>query len=77
MKKLILPAALGLVVLAGGVFAYRASTASKARLDCPDCPDCPGSIVCPITGEQVSRDHCPLAGKKIENVPDCCKQAKP
>jgi len=25
-----------------------------------DRPDCPGKIVCPITGELVCRDRCPL-----------------
>jgi hypothetical protein len=73
MKKLILGGATALLILVGGAFAYRASHASKFRPDCPDCPDCPATMTCPMTGEQVSRDHCPLAQKHAE-TPACCKQ---
>ena len=74
MKKLILGGATTLILLAGGTFAYRASHASKLRPDCPDCPDCPGMIVCPVTGEKVSTDHCPLAKKQTAETPACCQQ---
>ncbi|MBI4586007.1 MAG: hypothetical protein HY717_18510 [Planctomycetes bacterium] len=30
--------------------------------------DCPGQIVCPITGEKVCRDQCPLVDPYL---PDC------
>ncbi len=30
-------------------------------------PDCPGKIVCPLTGEPVCKDRCPLARDLREN----------
>lgn len=33
-------------------------------------PDCPGRIVCPITGDLVCRDRCPL-GKQAADRLDC------
>ena len=73
MKKLILGGATTLLILVGGAFAYRATHTSKFRPDCPDCPDCPGSVTCPLSGEQVSRSHCPFVEKHAE-TPACCKQ---
>lgn len=51
-----------IAALAGGSSAYQLVSASPQRANCP------GRIVCPITGEEVCRDRCPLveAGR-----PDC------
>ncbi|HKB16365.1 MAG TPA: hypothetical protein VKF62_09870 [Planctomycetota bacterium] len=68
MKRLILCGAVAVVLLAGGVFALRASSERA---------DCPGKIVCPITGEVVCADHCPLAATGTAETPSCCKQTKP
>lgn len=39
--------------------------------------DCPGKIVCPLTGELVCKDRCPLAnhptGDARTEVPECCR----
>ncbi len=60
------------LVLTGGAFAYRLAFASGER------PDCPGKIVCPLTGELVCRDRCPLGagGAKSETAPGCCPGEK-
>ena len=50
-----------LVVLGATVFAYGINT-SNARSDCPE------TIECPITGEEVCKDQCPLIDA---NRPDC------
>ena len=51
--------ALTLLGLGGLVFA-RAS---------PDRPDCPGKIECPLTGELVCRDQCPVVDPSREDCP--------
>lgn len=43
-----------------------------------DRPDCPGKIVCPITGELVCRDRCPIgdqaaAEETATPLPSCCQ----
>ena len=68
MRKRILPIAM---ILAIGAGAY-AATARSER------PDCPGRIVCPVTGELVCRDRCPL-GKQVvvdqrSELPACCRE---
>ena len=40
--------------------------------------DCPGKIVCPLTGELVCKDHCPLGAQKADqkgddSIPTCCR----
>ncbi len=39
--------------------------------------DCPGKIVCPITGELVCKDKCPLnestEAKAESELPACCR----
>ena len=59
MKKVLSIAAL--VALLGGAALALAHNANSAR------PDCPGQIVCPLTGELVCKDKCPV-GK----APACC-----
>lgn len=43
--------------------------------------DCPGKIVCPLTGELVCKDRCPLGAEKsvqkdADSVPACCRAKK-
>lgn len=54
-----LPAALA---LAGGAAAFGFAAAGTTRADCP------GKIVCPLTGEEVCEDQCPLVDA---SRPDC------
>ncbi len=72
MSKRVAPAAL---LLASGfcVTALAASAAVRQR------PDCPGKVVCPLTGDLVCADRCPLrTGMAMNNdqpsvVPACCR----
>ena len=69
MRKRILPIAIVLAIGAG-VTAY-AATARSER------PDCPGKIVCPVTGDLVCKDRCPLAKQgavdQRSELPACCR----
>jgi len=65
MRKKRLWIAAAVVALLGGFSAYRLAFAGAAT------PDCPGRIICPITGEEICRDRCPLV--KDGEAPDCCK----
>lgn len=42
--------------------------------------DCPGKIVCPLTGELVCKDRCPLgdqtAAEHSAELPACCRARK-
>ena len=60
------------LLLAGGVFAYNLASARAHRSDCP------GKIICPITGEEICRDRCPLgaAPTASETTPACCRSGK-
>jgi hypothetical protein len=62
MKKTALWTAAAIVVLTGGLSAYRLAFASGDR------PDCPGKIICPITEEEICKDQCPLLDPAR---PDC------
>ncbi|MDQ2622599.1 MAG: hypothetical protein M3Y45_06120 [Actinomycetota bacterium] len=59
MKRFIIPSLLGLVALVGLVAAYPLANASTGA----ERSDCPGKVVCPLTGEEVCKDRCPLAAK--------------
>ena len=56
---------------AAGVTTY-ATTADRSER-----PDCPGQIVCPLTGEPVCADRCPLSKLSVHNhrsaLPACCR----
>lgn len=64
-------AAVALVALGGLTLAY--SESGRA--------DCPGKIICPITGDVICKDRCPLS-KDGEAKPaaakpgDCCAKPK-
>jgi hypothetical protein len=73
MRKRILPV-LMLLAVGAGVTAYAAGTARSER------PDCPGKLVCPLTGELVCKDRCPLGGQvaadQTKELPPCCRARK-
>jgi hypothetical protein len=69
MNKKALLAVAGVLALAAGVLTYRLAFAGTGRADCP------GRMVCPLTGETICKDQCPLgkaAGPK-ESAPTCCR----
>ena len=53
MLKRVLPIAL-LFAIGAGVTAFATASARSERSDCP------GRIVCPLTGELVCKDRCPV-----------------
>ncbi|MDP6478810.1 MAG: hypothetical protein QGI75_02065 [Phycisphaerales bacterium] len=73
MRKRFVPV-LVLLAIGAGITAYAAATASPER------PDCPGKIVCPLTGELVCKDRCPLGEKasdaRTNELPECCRSGK-
>lgn len=60
MRKAALWTAAVVLALAGGLFAYNRTLAQGDRADCP------GKIVCPITGEVICSDQCPLCAAKTK-----------
>lgn len=54
MRRFILSA-----LLTASVLLAVASVAPTVQTDSSR-PDCPGKITCPLTGEEVCRDRCPL-----------------
>lgn len=70
MKNLALKGAF-LVFALGGLVALPLAFASGDKSEVRR--DCPGKVVCPLTGEEVCKDRCPLAtGKaKAETRQDC------
>ncbi len=67
MMKRIVPVVV-LLALGAGITAF--ATSDRAER-----PDCPGKIVCPLTGEPVCKDRCPLgatAADETTPLPACC-----
>jgi len=74
MRRVSIPVAmLATVGLAVGAYAVNARVSA-------DRPDCPGQIRCPLTGELVCRDLCPLnkseATAAEQHTPPCCRGRK-
>ena len=70
-NKVLLPLAIAVVLV--GVVACSLAFASTQRADCP------GKIECPLTGELVCRDKCPLADTSDDTMapkPSCCQGSK-
>ena len=69
MNKRILGIAIVAMTLAGAVFAYHVTFGRT---------DCPGKIICPLTGQVICADQCPMASHATATaeVPSCCKGAK-
>ena len=60
-NKVWLPLAVAAVV--GGAVAYSLAFASTQRADCP------GKVICPLTGEEVCKDQCPLLDPQRADCP--------
>lgn len=61
------------VIAAAAVAATAYTVPSSSSIDRADCP---GKIVCPLTGELVCKDRCPLGKPQNEEqtlLPDCCR----
>jgi len=63
MKRIALATAAVALLLGGTVLAVGFSAANTSRADCP------GTIDCPLTGEQVCRDRCPLLDAERTDCP--------
>lgn len=83
MRKTVLRGAFLLVAFGGLValpLAFAASDKGTQRSDCP------GKVVCPLTGEEVCKDQCPVgvgtaatvtaAADTADDPPPCCRKAK-
>jgi hypothetical protein len=51
MKKTVLWIAAAILLLAGGVVAYEVAFVRESKAD---------TVICPLTGEEIPRDQCPL-----------------
>ncbi len=69
MKKLALTSLFGLVALVGLAAAYPLASAGGSK---DTRSDCPGKVTCPLTGEEVCKDRCPLAAKKTDAMRADC-----
>jgi len=67
MRKVSIPIAM-LATVGLAVAAYAVNSRVSA-----DRPDCPGKIVCPLTGQLVCKDRCPLGNNDSEK-PSCCQK---
>ncbi|MHC4427782.1 MAG: hypothetical protein ACYS0D_04165 [Planctomycetota bacterium] len=71
LKRIVSIAAL--FAIGAGVTAYAAVVAQSDR------PDCPGKIICPLTGDLVCKDRCPLSAEtnvssaEPSTLPPCCR----
>jgi hypothetical protein len=54
----------GLALTAFGGMMFASPTSER--------PDCPGKIVCPLTGQLVCKDRCPL--NTASEKPPCCQR---
>jgi len=63
MNRIAMWTAAAVLVLTGGAFAYQFAFASGERADCP------GKIICPITGEEICKDQCPLIDPDRSDCP--------
>ena len=59
MKKIALATAALALLLGGTVLAF----------SIPGAGDCPGTITCPLTGDEVCKDQCPLLDAQREDCP--------
>ena len=68
-KKWIAWTAAALLTAGTGIGAYAFAAGAEANR-----PECPGTIVCPLTGEIVCKDRCPVLANGAEEQPlsSCC-----
>ncbi|MDA1195610.1 MAG: hypothetical protein O2894_10555 [Planctomycetota bacterium] len=74
MRKAMITLAL-LALIGGGVALAASGTSRDLPLD-PNRADCPGMIECPLTGELICADECPLNGGAAKVDGDeapCCR----
>ena len=50
---------------------------APAEARAQDRPDCPGKIICPVTGDLVCKDRCPLGENEAVRTPQCCAADAP
>ena len=53
----------GVLLLVGVTVAASGFNSSTER------PDCPGKVICPLTGEEVCKDQCPLSDASRADCP--------
>jgi len=61
-----------------GAFAIAATAYAISSSSSADRADCPGKIVCPVTGEFVCKDRCPVDSEKNQEQPvllSCCQSS--
>ncbi len=72
MRKFLI--VLGALALVGGGVAFAGSYLGADRPRDPARVDCPGQVQCPLTGEWICADQCPLrAGDAAAPPPPCCQ----
>lgn len=82
MGKLVRRSVFAALALSGAVALPLAFASNRQERS-----DCPGKVVCPLTGEEVCRDQCPvrntaspadigagLASAAETGLPSCCRQ---
>ena len=62
-NRVLLSLAVAAAVVVGGVTTYSLAFASTQRADCP------GTVICPLTGEEVCKDQCPLLDPQRADCP--------
>jgi hypothetical protein len=67
MKKLTLWSSFVVIAL-GVILAYPLAFADGRH----ERSDCPGKVICPLTGEEVCKDRCPLTVKKTDSTRADC-----
>ena len=56
------------------------ATITASALSDSERSDCPGKIICPLTGELVCKDKCPLDANETQledqqaQLPECCRK---
>uniref|UniRef100_A0A7C2K0I4 4Fe-4S ferredoxin-type domain-containing protein n=1 Tax=Schlesneria paludicola TaxID=360056 RepID=A0A7C2K0I4_9PLAN len=63
MKQLIFRSALLVLIAVGTAAAFGFARSNAAR------EDCPGTVACPLTGEEVCKDRCPLLTAQRSDCP--------
>lgn len=72
MKRTLVWAAAIVLVLTGAAFAHWSARTCERRADCP------GKIFCPLTGEEICRDACPLGSGSTgaKTTAACCAKGR-
>ena len=75
MKRVLL-AVLVLALVGGGIAVAASPSGEQVLAKDPARADCPGLIECPLTGDMICADECPLQdGDEAKgDVPPCCRE---